>query len=116
MYLSESLSLAALELFVHLGEDATRLAFVYFDVEIPPALTIQTLSRKPKGWRNEPPTIASMRIGDTWLDAGESALLKVPSAIIPTESNFILNPLHPAHAKLRIGKPRAFHFDTRMWK
>ena len=116
VYLSEHLSLAALELFVHLGDDAARLEWVYFVVEMSPALTIQTLRRKPKNWRAEPPTAASMRIGDAWLAAGESALLQVPSAIIPAESNFLLNPTHSSSSKLRIAPPRPFHFDPRMWK
>ena len=116
VYLSTTLSLAAMETFVHLGEDAARLAYVYFEVEIPAALPIVTLARKPKGWRDEPPAVASMRAGDQWLMAGKSALLEVPSAVIPSETNLILNPLHPDCAKLRIGMARAFHFDPRMWK
>ncbi len=116
VYLSEHLSLAALELFVHLGEDAARLEWVYFAVAIPPAVTTQTLNRKPKQWRAEPPTAASMRVGDAWLAAGDSALLQVPSAIIPTESNLLLNPAHASSANVRISPPRPFHFDSRMWK
>lgn len=116
MYLSTTLSLAAMETFVHLGEDAARLAYVYFEVEIPASVSISALARAPKGWRDEPPGIASMRAGDQWLVEGKSALLEVPSAVIPPEMNLILNPLHPDSAKLRIGVARAFHFDPRMWK
>jgi RES domain-containing protein len=116
MYLSTTLSLAAMETFVHLGEDAVRLAYVYFEVEIPAAITVSTLARAPKGWRDEPPTTASMRAGDQWLMAGKSALLEVPSAVIPSEMNLILNPMHPDSAKLRVGAARAIHFDPRMWK
>ncbi len=116
VYLSSTLSLAAMEIFVHLGEDAARLEYVYFEVEIPASVSILTLTHRPKGWRSEPPTNASMRIGDRWLKAGESALLEVPSAVIPSEMNLILNPLHPDAAKLQIKTARVFHFDPRMWK
>ena len=67
VYLSSTLSLAAMETFVHLGEDVARLDYVYFEVEIPTAVLIVPLTVKPKGWRNEPPSSASMRVGDRWL-------------------------------------------------
>lgn len=105
-----------METFVHLGEDATRLAYVYFEIEIPDGLSIATLARRPRGWRNEPPASASMNAGDQWLNAGKTALLEVPSALIPSETNLILNPLHADCGKLRIGAAQAFHFDPRMWK
>jgi len=105
-----------METFVHLGEDVARLDYVYFEVEIPTAVLIVPLTVKPKGWRNEPPSSASMRIGDRWLIANKSALLEVLSAIIPTETNLILNPVHSDVAKLRIRAARPFQFDPRMWK
>jgi RES domain-containing protein len=116
VYLSSTLSLAAMEIFVHLGEDAARLEYVYFDVAVPASVSILTLTHRPKGWRSEPPINASMRVGDRWLKAGKSALLEVPSAVIPSEMNLLLNPLHPDAAKLRIGTARVFNFDPRMWK
>jgi len=105
-----------MEPFVHLGEDAARLAYVYFAVEIPDTVSIAILARRPKGWRNEPPASASMNAGDLWLNAGKTALLEVPSALIPSETNLILNPLHSDSGKLRVGTAHAFHFDPRMWK
>jgi RES domain-containing protein len=116
VYLSSTLSLAAMETFVHVGDDAARLEYVYFDIEIPASVLILSLARKPKGWRNEPPAEASMRVGDHWLKDGNSALLEVPSAIIPSETNLILNPIHPDASKLKIGPTRVFQFDPRMWK
>ena len=116
VYLSSTLSLAAMETFVHLGDDALRLDYVYFEVEIPATVKIATLARKPKCWRDEPPGNASMRVGDRWLQTGTSALLEVPSAIIPSERNLIMNPGHPDSTSLRIAAARAFQFDPRMWK
>ena len=105
-----------METFVHVGEDVARLDFVYFEVEIPSTVVIVPLAVKPRNWRSEPPGSASMRVGDRWLLAKTSALLEVPSAIIPTETNLILNPAHPDAAKLRIRSARTFQFDPRMWK
>ena len=116
VYLSSTLSLAAIETLVHLADDVARLDYVYFEVSIPTEIAFAQLGGKPKGWRNEPPTSASMRVGDRWLRMGASALLEVPSAIIPSETNIILNPAHRDGNKLRISAARAFRFDPRTWK
>jgi RES domain-containing protein len=116
VYLSSTLSLAAIETFVHLGDDASRLHYVYFEIEIPDSVAIVSLTIRPRGWRWEPPSLASQHAGDRWLVTNRSALLEVPSAIIPTETNLVLNPAHPDAGKLRIGTPRPFQFDPRMWK
>jgi RES domain-containing protein len=116
VYMSSTLALAAIELLVHLGEDAAALELVYFEIEIPAAMPMTHVLHPPTGWREEPPTAASMRVGDQWLRAGRNALLDVPSAIVPTERNLVLNPIHPSAKKLRIASPQPFRFDPRMWK
>lgn len=105
-----------METFVHLGDDATHLDYVYFEIKIPDAVHILRVTSKPRGWRAEPPGQASQRVGDRWLRANEPALLEMPSVIIPTETNFVLNPEHRAAGKLRILPLRPFQFDSRMWK
>lgn len=116
VYLSSTLALAAMETFVHLGDDAAHLDYVYFEIEIPDTVHILPLTIKPRGWREEPPGPASQRVGDRWLRANTSALLEVVSVIIPTETNLVLNPEHPDASKLRILPLRPFQFDSRMWK
>jgi RES domain-containing protein len=57
-----------------------------------------------------------MRYGSKWLRAGRTAVLEVPSAIVPSEKNYLINPGHPEFRKLRVGRPLPFVFDPRMWK
>jgi RES domain-containing protein len=118
VYVSERLSLAALELFVHLARAATHLRFVAIAVEIPDAVAVKKLDRSalPKDWRAEPPTDATKQIGTNWAKRMEAAVLDIPSVIIPGESNFILNPAHPEFRRLKIAPPAPFSFDPRMWK
>ena len=116
VYASASLALAAMELFVHLGEDGLHIPFVSFRIEIPDTVQVQHCRRPPAGWRDEPPQEPSMRYGLAWLRRGSTAVLVVPSAIVPPESNVLLNPLHPDFDKIRIGRARPFAFDPRMWK
>lgn len=116
VYASASLALAAIETFVHLGEDGLHIAFVCFRIEIPDSVVVQRCRQPPKGWRAEPPQETSMRYGSAWLRRNRSAVLEVPSAIVPSENNYLLNPNHPEFPLLRIGRARPFTFDPRMWK
>lgn len=116
VYASASLALAAIETFVHLGDDALHIRFVHFRIEIPGSVAIQRCRRPPLGWRAEPPEEASMRYGSTWLRRARAAVLEVPSAIVPSERNYLLNPRHPEFRRIRIGRPLPFVFDPRMWK
>ena len=116
VYASASLALAAIETFIHLGDDALHIRFVHFRIEMPDAVAVQRCRRPPPGWRAEPPDEASMRYGSTWLRRARTAVLEVPSAIVPPEKNYLLNPRHPEFRRIRIGRPLPLVFDPRMWK
>ena len=118
VYLSASLSLAALEQFVHLSAEDTRIRFSAILVGIPDNLSTQELSvnELPKEWRAEPPPDACKTLGSAWAETNETALLKVPSVIVPHEFNYVLNPKHPDFTRLSIHKAEPFGFDSRMWK
>jgi RES domain-containing protein len=117
VYLSDTLALAALEQFIHLGREALHLSFVYFEVLIPGA-SISTVKHQdlPEDWRSAPLPYSTMDIGSRWVQSGNSALLQVPSAVIPIEWNFLLNTAHPEMKLMKISAPKPFTFDPRMWK
>ena len=118
VYVADSLALAALEQFIHLGREGLHIEFVYFQVDIPDSVKISEIAPKslPKQWRRQPPTDATMGIGQNWAQGQASAVLKAPSAIVPHGFNFLLNPNHPDFANLIIADPQPFSFDPRMWK
>jgi len=64
-------------------------------------------------WASDPPPDSVRRLGSAWLDMGESAVLAVPSAIVPLEYNFLINPRHEDFPRIRIGAPDEFRFDPR---
>ena len=68
----------------------------------------------PGHWDTSPPLEATMALGTAWLAASRSAVLKVPSAVIESEFNFLLNPRHRDFARIRVSKPKAFSFDSRL--
>jgi RES domain-containing protein len=116
VYCSATLALAALETIVHLGEEGRHLAFVSIAVGVPAAVRTERVTQPPPGWRDEPPGRASMEVGARWLAESRTAVLYMPSVLIPTEQNAILNPEHPDFARLRLGEPQPFSFDPRLWK
>ena len=70
--------------------------------------------RLPAGWRAEMPARAAREVGDAWAREKRSAILAVPSVLIPEELNFLLNPAHPEFKRIRVGKPVPFTFDSRL--
>ncbi len=62
-----------------------------------------------------PPQPDPRAAGDAWLLRGRSALLSVPSVLVPPARNLLLNPLHPRAAEARIASIAAFLFDPRLW-
>ncbi len=77
---------------------------------------LETLSARklPPDWQIEPAPLSTRALGDAWLRAARSAVLALPSVIIPGETNYLLNPVHPDFRKITIGKPQPFAFDPRL--
>lgn len=118
VYVSESLALAALELFVHLTGAGRHIEFVSFRVEVPDDVQIDALSKNdlPPNWRDEPAPEDTQIIGSDWVKRGGSVLLQVPSILIPTEHNFVINPAHADFHRLIAHPAEPFSIDPRMWK
>jgi RES domain-containing protein len=112
VYASDSLSLAALETLVHINP-YTPMAFVYFALEWPADIT-EEIASPPTGWDISPSGPASQRVGDAWCEAGRSAVLAVPSVLVPAQRNFLLNPGHPDFSQIKIHPPQPFTFDPRL--
>lgn len=117
VYLAETPAGALLEILVHLELDEAHRPPTYqlLRIEAPESIAAQRLdpvSFSPE-WRvRESETQAR---GDAWLRTGETALLAVPSAIVPETSNWLLNPRHPQAASLRITHTLAAPYDARLF-
>lgn len=85
-------------------------------MDIPKSL-VTTLGETelPENWKAIPAPTGTRDIGDRWYDARETPALKVPSTIIPTEFNFVLNPSHHDFNKVKIGEIQDFGFDKRLF-
>jgi RES domain-containing protein len=120
VYASTSLSLAAIELFVHLEPAQTPRDLVYLSAELPAgesARSLQPADLPPDWWTDDAAagTGATRGLGDTWIRGQSSLALMVPSVPIRTEWNVLLNPLHPRIGELKTDTPQPFLFDARMF-
>ncbi len=114
VYASATLSLAALELLVHLLPPV-RFRYVAIPIEFDDGLVeVVSMDSLPIEWTEEPPPQSTQWMGDRWVEEGRSAVLRLPSVIVPTEPNYLLNPAHPDFRKVRIGAPAPFAFDPRL--
>jgi RES domain-containing protein len=118
VYTAGSLALAALETFVHLGpaELPPNLSAVAAEIPDEVQITQVDLKRLPRNWRRYPAPAALQQIGMRWLAESATAVLAVPSVVIPAELNYLINPAHPESARIIAHAPQPFKFDPRMWK
>jgi len=117
VYAAGSTSLAILEMLVHLQSHELMNRYVVFELTFDEALVTDALpTMLPKTWRRTPAPASARRIGDDWISGAASAVLRLPSAIVPVESNYLLNPAHPDFERIVIGPKRAIEFDPRLLK
>ncbi len=117
VYASSTLALALLEILVHIDPSRTVPELVAFPIQIPGEM----LERGPHSNLDRigdglPWSLRDTRqIGDRWATDAKQPVLQVPSALIPIESNYLLNPAHPDFTKCRIGPPETLPIDTRLY-
>ena len=118
VYASSSLSLASLELLVHLEPACMPNDLCSIVAAIPDTVSFEELTPAdlPANWRDYPAPATLQDIGAQWLREKRSFLLIVPAAVNPDEKNLLLNPLHPQFATIADIVSKPFHFDPRMWK
>lgn len=116
VYTSQSISLAVLECALNYKRHGWLPASILGRAIIPDEVNVEPVSvaALPDNWRDADPPAALREIGENWLRRAETACLRVPSAIVPEESNYLLNPQHPDFGKLTIGLPEPFNFDRRL--
>jgi RES domain-containing protein len=116
VYASATQSLALLESLVHLNPMLV-FAYVAIPADFPDSL-VETIKAETLGgdWTHEPPPASTKRIGDRWVRAARSAVLAVPSVIVPAETNYLLNPAHTDYRRIKLGPPLPFALDPRLIK
>jgi RES domain-containing protein len=116
VYTAANQSLAMLEMLVQ--DQPLRARYVMIEARIPSTVRIERVSIDdlPSDWRELGARQKLQAIGAEWASKRKAAVLAVPSAIVPRESNYLLNPLHPAFKRITISKPSTVETDLRLIK
>ena len=117
VYCAPDPATALLEVLVHTGEfdvDDMPVTYKYLKTEAPDSIIGETvaLADLPAGWQDD--VMVTRRIGDRWLAAAHTALLSVPSVVVPETMNVLINPKHLDSAKLHIAEIIAYPLDDRL--
>jgi RES domain-containing protein len=115
VYTAGSLSLSILEIIVHLEfKEALRL-YKAIPVTLPKsAMEVIDPSSLPADWSKSIPHPSTQLTGNHWIRSQSSVALQVPSAIVPIESNILINPAHATFQTLEIGEPMDLPVDPRV--
>lgn len=117
VYTSEHLSLAALELLVHVAAENVPDDLISIKGTLPADVSVRELREAdlPAHWRTYPAPAELPAIGTAWLSEQRTAVLIVPSAINPLERNLLLNPRHADMKRLLVERGKPFQFDPRLF-
>jgi len=118
LYAAGSLSLAALEMLVHLNNEEILLAYSFTTAEFDEnlILSVEDFRTISENWSASPPLLEIQQIGDEWAREMASVVLKVPASVVLVEFNYLINVEHPEFSKVKLSKPQPFTFDKRLYK
>ncbi|MEX0608086.1 MAG: RES domain-containing protein [Balneolaceae bacterium] len=116
LYTSEHESLATLELLAHTSIANIPEDLEMLEISIPDGIPFDEVSIKdlPENWRVYPAPKKLADIGTDWIINRNKLLLKIPSVIIPSEFNVLINPAHPDFSRVSVKEISAFSFDDRL--
>ena len=114
IYTAESRSLALLEMMVQ--DDPLRAQYRLIPALVSSHVSLRELEASELGnnWRALSARDELQAIGNDWLQKRETCILSIPSAVIPAERNFLINPLHADFSKITIGEPESLETDVRL--
>jgi RES domain-containing protein len=116
VYCATDPAAALLEVLVHSAIDVEDMpiAFRYLEIHVPDSLIAEEVDaqRLGRAWRTNP--AVTRDVGDRWLLAGRTPLLRVPSVLAPATWNTLLNPAHPQSGQVRIVRALKHAIDPRL--
>ncbi|HEX5043725.1 MAG TPA: RES family NAD+ phosphorylase [Candidatus Polarisedimenticolaceae bacterium] len=116
VYASESRALAALEYLAHAEDGDEDTELVAIAGALPDDASVERVLPEdlPQGWDAPEHPQELRRLGSTWAESRRTAVLSVPSALVPGESNLLLNPAHPEARQLSVHAVEPFRLDPRL--
>jgi RES domain-containing protein len=115
VYTSATLSLATLEILARVNERSRLAECVCLPVTFEERhVTTRSASDLPDRWDARPYRPASQAIGDEWVRSEASLVLRVPSVVVPSEHNYLINPEHSGFEEITVGEAVPLKPDPRL--
>lgn len=116
IYTAGSAALACLENLAHRSGEGLNANFRLVEIKIPENTTSDSYSLDdlPENWHTVRGYAVCQMLGSEWVKKNETCILRVPSSIIPSETNVLINPNHPHFHQISIQSTRKFSFDERL--
>lgn len=117
IYTSESRALALAEVVVHLSLAYLPSDFIMLEILIPEKVKISEINSNilPKNWNSFPHLTSTQFIGDQFIRESKYGVVKIPSAVVKGDFNFLINPRHPDFKKINITNQERFAVDQRLF-
>lgn len=117
IYCADSRALAMAEVSVHLSLVTLPKDFVMLEIDIPKSIAINILKVEnlPENWNDFPHSDGTQKIGDDFIRSNKFCILKVPSAVVKGDFNYLINPHHKEFKKIKIRDFYEFPFDRRLF-
>lgn len=118
LYTCESRALCTAEIAVHIPMGIIPENYYLSIIEIPDSVKITQISidKLPDDWITFPHSHSTQLIGDKFIEKKNSLILKVPSAVVSGDFNFLINPDHPEFKHVKLISTESFEFDKRLFK
>jgi RES domain-containing protein len=115
LYTSQSRALAFAEVSMHIPLGIIPKDYFLVSIQIPDKASVLKLTEEdmPSDWRSNPHSHSTQKIGDEFVAAGKYLVLRVPSAVVPGEFNYLINPAHAMMREVKVDKAEPFEFDSR---
>jgi RES domain-containing protein len=117
VYTSDSRALCTTEIAVHTPLGLLPTDYKIITIKIPDSIKMLTVvvNKLPADWKSIPHSGSTQLIGDDFIRQNKSAVLKVPSAVVAGDYNFLLNPGHRDFSKIKVLSVEDFGFDSRLF-
>lgn len=118
IYTAQSRALACLENVVHRSSKGLQKNFRVLQIFVPDDIVSQEIKETDliTGWKKFDKMPYTQSLGDQWVSEAKSAILKIPSAIVSGDSNYLINPAHKDFKKVKLLRTDPFEFDDRIKK
>lgn len=118
LYTSQSRALCLAEIAVNLPIGIIPFDYYLVEIEIPNSLKISEIDYKKlkNDWNSFPYSSETQQLGDEFVFQNRSLVLKVPSAVVQGDFNYLINPKHPEFQKVKVNSTELFSFDERLFK